>query len=68
MPQNLVSYRTSYVRGDNYYIYDIFYKNTNGDQFDQTSLSQEGLDQSLIKIWTLTCGYYMPHIICANPW
>ena len=27
---------------NNYQIFDIFYNNTNGDQFDQTSLSKEG--------------------------
>ena len=37
--------RTS-VFYDTYQMFDIFYNNTNGDQFNQTSLSQEGLDQS----------------------
>ena len=32
---------------NHYAMFDIFYNNTNGDQFDQTSLAQECFDQNM---------------------
>jgi len=46
---SLVNKNSTMKSYNNYQIFDIFYNNTNGDQFDQTSLSKEGFWTELLR-------------------
>merc|ERR1712227_614026 len=59
--------RTSYVQYNVSNIYDIFYKNTNGDQFDQTSLSKFIAESDDFNIFGYLTGA-IDENICLYSW